>query len=101
MGIRGEAPDAALRVPRIRWAVRAVFMDVKATSSLADLYRREQAAGRCLDADQLATLAVSHLYAIGYRRAPGPDHYRPQAGAPDGAFPADRGGYDGGGAAGR
>ncbi len=45
-----------------------MIVDSAAVESLADLYRREQSAGRCLDAGQLATLAVCHLCAIGYRR---------------------------------
>lgn len=45
-----------------------MIVDSSAVESLADIYRHEQAVGRCLDAGQLAALAVCHLYAIGYRR---------------------------------
>jgi hypothetical protein len=44
------------------------MIDVAAVRSLADLYRREQSAGHCLDPDQAATTAVTHLLALGYRR---------------------------------
>lgn len=44
-----------------------MIIDSAAIRSLADLYRREQAAGHCLDPDQAATTAVAHLLALGYR----------------------------------
>jgi len=45
-----------------------VIIDVVAVRTLADLFRREQAAGRCLDPDQAAAAAVTQLLALGYRR---------------------------------
>ena len=51
--------------------------DAAAVRSLADVYRREQAFGACLDPDQAASTAVAHLRALGYdpptQRHPGHD----------------------------
>jgi hypothetical protein len=62
-----------------------VIIDATAVRSLADLFRREQAVGRCLDPDQAATTAVAHLTALGYR-CPAPHQDVP--GARPGPAPA-------------
>jgi hypothetical protein len=54
------------------------MIDVAAVRSLADLYRREQSVGHCLDPDEAATTAVTHLVALGYRGPqPRPDLVAP------------------------
>jgi hypothetical protein len=47
-----------------------MMIDVAAVQSLADLLRREQSTGQCLEPEAAAITAVTHLLALGYR---GPD----------------------------
>jgi hypothetical protein len=47
-----------------------MMIDVAAVQSLADLLRREQSTGQCLEPEAVALTAVTHLVALGYH---GPD----------------------------